>query len=312
MYRLFWSGTNKPNDEISDTVAVSSSDNDTIVIKPLNGTSTLSEERSMLMDTAILTEIERMNTGTPQADEYGNYLTDQYGYIIFESNCDVDYTEMENNLCVIINYFADRGYSNEAIRQIQRYYYHYARSFAKYETSNILEKIALCFPANGTTPHDLTEKAEEIFGQIREDGFPFVFESPVAVADIKIVFCNVKAWSNLELSAEKEHLCLYDVLYSGNENERNLEGWLHKIINEMSAMGHGEKELIIAQLLYAGSLAESEYRHDLVNEISSSVTTEPFSVESLKTSIHASFNVNIEDNLALMNYLEGVTAYEKR
>ena len=90
------------------------------------------------------------------------------------------------------------------------------------------------------------------------------------------------------------------------------KGWLHKIINEMSDFGYGEKELVIAQLLYSGSLAETEYRFDLVETIRTCIPLdkEP-TIDELKASVQENFDVNIEDNVALMDYLEGVTAYEK-
>ena len=96
------------------------------------------------------------------------------------------------------------------------------------------------------------------------------------------------------------------------ESERNLEGWLHKIVNEMCDFGYGEKDLVIAQLLYSGSLAETEYRHDLIEAIRMCIPSEKEpTIEELKVSVQEIFDVNIEDNVALMDYLEGVTAYEK-
>ena len=181
---------------------------DPIQIPVFLGNAELSEDRAALLDKGIIAEIERLSTGTPKQDENGNFLVDDHGVLIYESNCDVDYGEMERNLAVIINYFADKGYTDEAIFQIQRYYFHYARSFAKYETENVIEKMELCFPAEGTTPDDLTKKAEEVFGQIREDGFPFVFEAPVEIADIQVVFCAVKPWGDTVLMEEKETLSL--------------------------------------------------------------------------------------------------------
>ena len=158
----------------------------------------------------------------------------------------------------------------------------------------------------------MTLKAEEVFGQIRDDGFRFVFEEPDKIADIKVAFCDVNAWGNITLSEEKEELCIYDVIYSENESERNLEGWLHKIVNEMCDFGYGEKDLVIAQLLYSGSLAETEYRHDLIEAIRMCIPSEKEpTIEELKVSVQEIFDVNIEDNIALMDYLKGVTAYEK-
>ena len=283
---------------------------DPIQIPVFLGNAELSEDRAALLDKGIIAEIERLSTGTPKQDENGNFLVDDHGVLIYESNCDVDYGKMEKNLAVIINYFADKGYTDEAIFQIQRYYFHYARSFAKYETENVIEKMELCFPSEGTTPDDLTKKAEEVFGQIREDGFPFVFEAPVEIADIQVVFCAVKPWGDTVLREEKETLCIFDKVNSENEIDRNLEGWLHKIINEMSSFGYGEKELIIAQLLYAGSLSETEYRNDLIEAMRECISCErEQSIEELKVSVQNVFDVNIEDNVALIDYLEGLTVY---
>ena len=83
---------------------------DPIQIPVFLGNAELSEDRAALLDKGIIAEIERLSTGTPKQDESGNFLTDDHGILIYESNCDVDYTEMEKNLAVIINYFADKGY----------------------------------------------------------------------------------------------------------------------------------------------------------------------------------------------------------
>ena len=307
-------GTPDPPDVTEDPII---SDTPIIPDKPSQipvflGNADLSDERTALLDGGILAEIERLKTGVPKEDGEGNYLTDDHGILIFESSYVVDYPDMETNLAVIINHFADKGYTEEAIIQIQRYYFHFARSFAKYSTEELFDKIALCFPAEGTNSEALTLKAEEVFGQIRDDGFRFVFEEPDKIADIKVAFCDVNAWGNITLSEEKEELCIYDVIYSKNESERNLEGWLHKIVNEMCDFGYGEKDLVIAQLLYSGSLAETEYRHDLIEAIRMCIPSEKEpTIEELKVSVQEIFDVNIEDNIALMDYLKGVTAYEK-
>lgn len=288
------------------------SESEITVIDPIEGNSTLSEERMALLDTSILADIERLKTGVPKEDENGYYLTGENGIIIYEANYVVDYTDMEKNLAVIINHFADMGYSDEAVVQIQRYYYHFAKTFEEYKTDELFEKIALCFPKEGTNPEDLTVKAEEVFGQNRDDGFHFVFEPLEPIADITVVFCNVKAWGNTELSDENEKLCIYDACLSDAETEGTLEGWLHKIVNEMRDFGYGEKEIITAQLLYAGSLCEIEYRYDLMECIRECIPSDKeISIEELAVNVQNTFDVNIEDNVALIDYLEGVTSYEK-
>lgn len=82
------------------------------------GNTELSEERSELLDSGIIAEIERLKTGVPKEDEEGNYLTDEHGIVIYETSYVVDYPDMETNLVVIINHFADKGYTEEAIIQI--------------------------------------------------------------------------------------------------------------------------------------------------------------------------------------------------
>jgi hypothetical protein len=132
----------------------------------------------------------------------------------------------------------------------------------------------------------------------------------VQIADINVSFAYVKPWGNPSLISEREKLCIFNDFYSGNESERNLEGWLHKILNEMCDYDYGEKEIVVAQLLYVGSLAETEYRYDLLEAIRACfpVDKEP-TVDELKSSVQINFDVNIEDNVALIDYMEGETAY---
>ena len=54
------------------------------------GNTELSEERSALLDSGILAEIERLKTGVPKEDENGSYLTDEHGILIYESSYVVD------------------------------------------------------------------------------------------------------------------------------------------------------------------------------------------------------------------------------
>jgi hypothetical protein len=81
-----------------------------------------------LLEVGLLTQMERTEKGNPKTDESGSYLTDESGAIIYESNCSFDYSNVPKNLHVLINYFADKEYSETAIRQIQRFYYHNCES----------------------------------------------------------------------------------------------------------------------------------------------------------------------------------------
>ena len=275
------------------------------------GDTELSEDREELLDKNIIAHIKLMQRGYIKEDENGSYLTDEKGRLIYEYTGAVDYSNVEDNLRVMINTFSDMEYTAESIKQIQRYYFHYCASLAKYDTRDLTQKIALCFPPEGTNSEDLTKNAEKVFGQMRYDGFYFVFEESEAVAELKIEFYNVKAWGNTELSENRAHLCIIDEWYVGDGYDRNLEGWFHKLINEMSDNGYGDKDIITAQLLFAGSLAQSEYRHDLMDGIYQCISSErEKSIDELKEDVQSFFGVNIEDNISLIEYLEGVTVYE--
>ena len=281
-----------------------------VVVPTFDGNTCLSKEREEMLESNILLQIDRLKSGVPIEDDDGNYLTDENGELVYESSYVVDYIDMEANLAVIINHFADKGYSIEAIKQIQRYYFNYAWTFVKYDKDTLFEMLEMCFPANGTTPDALTEKAEEVFGQFRDDGFAFVFKEPDRVADIYVSVCDVKPWGETEVPSGKAHLCIFNELYSGDETERNLEGWLHKIINELSSHGYGEKDIIIAQLLYAGSLTEIEYSSGIIDNIRKCIDADKTqSVEDLELLVRDIFDVDIRENIALIDYLYGNTAY---
>ena len=282
-----------------------------IKIPVILGSTVLSKEREELLDKNIIAQIELMKRGYVKEDETGSYITDGNGRLIYEYTGTVDYTNVEDNLRVIVNTFADMNYTAESIKQIQRYYFHYSTSFTEYAPQELIEKMKLCFPPEGTNSEKLTKNAEEVFGHIRDDGFPFAFEETEAVADRKIEFYNVKAWGNTELIASYSHLCVIKEWFVGDSYDRNLEGWLHKIINEMSTNGYGEKDIIVAQLLYAGSLAQCEYRQDLMDGIYQCISVErERSIDELKEDVQRFFGVNIEDNIALIEYLKGITVYE--
>ena len=291
------------------TISPSDTVNKTTIPK-MDGESELSNERKEILDKNIISQIKAMEKGVLMEDENGNYLTDENGQLLYEGVIAIDYSNVENNLSVIINAFADKNYTDEAIRQIQRYYYQYCWTFVNYPTDEIIEKIALCFPSDGTDSETLTKKANEVFGQNRKDGFAFVFEETPDLAEIKVEFNNVKAWGNTSASEKYEWLCVHDYFYSDEVYDRNLEGWLHKIINEMSDYGYGEKEILIAQLLYVGSLSVTEYRYDLIDCMRQCISIErELTTEELKENVQRVFDVDIENNLPLMQYLDGETVY---
>jgi len=278
------------------------------VIPAFTGNAELSDERKAYVNHGILSEIERTMAGVPVADENGSILTDEAGSFIFEATTAFDFTNIENNLAIMINHFADKGYSFDSIQQIQRMYFHYSSNYSKYEIDELLDKLEACFPSNGTTPEALTEKAKEVFGHVREDGFPFVFEDTV-VAEFSFYFCDVKPYFNEELSEEDEMICIFDIWHSEEnaEYERNLELWCHKIVKDLQKKNMDDETIIAAQILYAASLADTEYRATLIDDLVLCFADDAmYDITVFNDKAYEIFGINIEDNVPLMEYLNEV------
>lgn len=278
------------------------------VIPAFSGNTELSDERKAYINQGILSEIERTMSGVPIADENGSILTDENGLYIYEATTAFDFTNIENNLAIMINHFADKGYSYESIQQIQRMYFHYSSNYSKYEIDDLLEKLEECFPSDGTTPEALTVKAKEVFGHVREDGFPFVFEDTV-VAEISFLFCDVKPYFNEELSEYDETICIFDIWHSEEnaEYERNLELWCHKIVKDLQKKNIEEDAIIAAQILYAASLADTEYRTTLIEDLVLCFADDAmYNITLFTDNAYEIFGINVEDNYPLMEYLKEV------
>ncbi len=277
----------------------------------LEGNDILTEERETLLAPDLVAQIEQWKKGVPVEDEEGYYLTDPDGHILYETPQAERAALLEHNLKVLINHFADKGYIQQAILQIQRYYFGYADHFKGMEPMDLLEGLERCFPSDETTSEQLTKAAEQVFGQKREDGFAFAFEPLPPMAQASICFCHVKPLEHMPLSPKLQALCIYGVWAADNEEEKYLEGWLLYILAELSAKGYGEKELMIAQLLFAGSLVECDYRPDLCGALSECISaTQEVAIVQLAQSAQRIFGVNIYDNVALIDYMEGRTAYQ--
>lgn len=280
------------------------------VIPAFTGNAELSDERKAYLNRGILSEIERTMAGVPVADENGSILTDENGAFIYESTTAFDFTNIEHNLAIIINHFADKGYSFEAIQQVQRMYFHYSSNYSKYEIDELLKKLEACFPSNGTTAEALTEKAKEVFDHVREDGFSFVFEDTV-VAEFSFYFCDVKPYFNEELSEEDEMICIFDIWHSEEnaEYERNLELWCHKIVKDLQKKNIDDETIIVAQIFYAASLADTEYRATLIDDLVLCFADNAmYNITVFNDKVYQVFGINIEDNVPLMEYLNEVIA----
>jgi hypothetical protein len=312
---IFRLGT-EPSETLTDetTLAETESDPDeTITVPEIEGNSVLSEDRQSLLDENIIKQIERITVGSPVADEDGNYITDENGELIYEAQSVINYINYEANLSVIINEFADAGYSDDAIAQVQRFYYEYADVLAKYyDSDEIIEKLMECFRKSGNTPKALTSSAKEIFGFIRGDDFEFVFEPTAEVADIKIAFCVVKINYTPELTADLEQLCIYDEWHNPNdeEYERTLKSYLYNIIESFAKDGYNNHDIVLAQLLYAGYIADTTYRADYISTLMRCIPkNESYTYDDLRAAVLEEFGADISGRRIVKDYLDGNSIY---
>ena len=194
----------------------------------------------------------------------------------------------------------------EASHQIQRFYVTYYDRFLETEYEDLVANITKCFPKEGADPETLPETMLEVFGFNRGDGFAFVF-SPIEVSTIKVEFYNVRP-SDIVLTEAEESLCIYENWRNPEDEgyERNLEGWLHNVIHVVSEKGYNDETVTLAQILFAGSLADAEYRSDWDEAIIRCFTIEDMSYDNFKLTVESEFGVCTDYNVPLMDYFAAI------
>ena len=266
------------------------------------------EGNEVFLDYSVLTYLERMEFGTPAIDEDGNYYFDVDGDIEYIADEEKYVEGVLDNLIMIINHFAKENYSIEACQQIQRFYVTYYDRFLETEFDTLVENIAKCIPREGADSETLPDKMLEVFGFNRGDEFAFVF-SPLAVAKIKVEFYNVRP-SDVILTDAEEGLCIYENWCNPEDDgyERNLEGWLHNVIRVIKDEGLNDETVALAQILYAGSLADAEYRSDWDEALIRCFTIEDMSYDNFKLTVENEFGVCVDYNVPLIEYFSVMTA----
>ena len=281
-------------------------------VNRIESDSVIAESHPELLNTSILKQIDLITKGSPFVDSDGNYSVDEYGEIIRETSHVIEYDNVKENMQWLVDRFHADGYSDEAIQQIQRLYYHYCTAFNKMTTGGMLSGLLNCIPKEGTNAEELTKNAESEFGFIREDGYPFVFEDDM-VADEYLPNFAVRDTRSSGYTEDLESLCLYGALHNAEDDgyERNLENWFHRIIGELHSVEYGEKELIEAQLLYYGSLADLSYRSDLIDAIRTCIPQDrEIGFDELKENVDQVFSVDLSANILLFEYLNGQAVFE--
>ena len=256
------------------------------------------------LDESLLAYLDRLETGVPATDEAGNYYLNADGKIVYDDSTEKHVEGVLDNLIVLINHFAREEYSINASHEIQRFYVQYYDRFLDTSFDDLTAGLAVCFPKGGADPETLHESVLNQFGFVSGDDFASVFK-PLEVAEIRVDFSNVKPHA-VELTDEYKALCIYDEVQNPEDSgyERNLEGWLYNVISACKKASLDEERIHLAQLIYAGSLADAEYRADWEETLVECLSVEDRTFDTLKLAVEAEFGVSLDGNVPVQNYFE--------
>lgn len=302
-----------PDDTVTDT---NSSPDNPFDIEPsyqfghIKGDAVVEFEdgNEIYLDTSLVAYLERLEFGVPATGADGNYYFDADGDIVYDMSTEKHVEGVLDNLITLINHFADKEYSMEASHQVQRFYVKNYSKFLGTEYEDLVAKIEICIPKTGADAETIADTVFEVFGFSSGDGCAYLFE-PFRVAEIKVLFCDVLP-SDTVLADDEELLCIYDNWRNLADDgyERNLEGWLHSVIRVATEAGFDEETTIVAQILYAGSLADAEYHSDWDEALIRCMTVKEWTFDNLKLAVQNEFGVCIDYNLPLIAYFEAKQA----
>lgn len=285
-------------------------DNFGVTLDPSTGNYVIEfdEGNEVFLDTSLIAYLERMEQGVPDIDENGNYYLYNDGDLVYDESQEKDLEGVLDNIILLINHFAKREYSMDASHQIQRFYVEYYDRFEGVTFDEMANKMAECFPSGGADPEELNDKVIEVFGFNRGDECAFVF-SPLTLAEVKVEFYNVLPLE-VEVTDEMESLCIYDSWHNEEDDgyERNLEAWLHSVIKVAQDANLSEEKIIVAQIVYAGSVADAEYRSDWADALVKCLSIEDWSYDNLKLAVEAEFGVCLDNNVPIQEYFEALDA----
>ena len=266
------------------------------------------EGNEAYLDESIVSYLERMDQGVPAIDENGNYYLYDDGDVVYDYSGEKKLEAVLDNVILLINHFVKENYSMEAIHQIQRFYIEYHDRFEEVPFEELSEKLEKCFSVEGADPDTLNQTVIEVFGYNRGDECAFVF-SPMTVAPIKVEFYNVLP-KEVELTESMELLCIYDSWMNEEDDgyERNLESWLHNIIYVAKEADISDEKIVVAQILYAGSIADAEYCSDWASALIECLTIDNWTFDSLKNAVESKFGVSIDYNVPIQEYFNAISS----
>ena len=78
--------------------------------------------------------------------------------------------------------------------------------------------------------------------------------------------------------------------------------WLHNVIKATSEAELSEAKIIVAQIVYAGSIADAEYRPDWADALVKCLFIEDWSYDNLKLAVESAFGVCLDYNVPIQEY----------
>lgn len=266
------------------------------------------KRNEVFIDPNLIPYLERMEKGIPAVDDEGNYYLYNDGNIVYNASQEKDVDGVLNNIILLINYLAKENYSMDASRQIQRFYIEYYERFDNVPFEKMISNIAKCFPKEGADSDKLNDKVNEVFGINRGDECAFVF-TPLTFSEIKVEFYNVLPL-DVDITEKMKSLCIYDSWHNEEDDgyERNLETWLHNVIKATSEAELSEEKIIVAQIVYAGSIANAEYRPDWADALVKCLFIEDWSYDNLKLAVESAFGVCLDYNVPIQEYFASLDA----
>ena len=73
-----------------------------------------------------------------------------------------------------------------------------------------------------------------------------------------------------------------------------------------SEAGLSEEKIIVAQIIYAGSIADAEYRQDWSSALVKCLSIEDWNYDNLKLAVDAEFSVCLDYNVSIQDYFESL------
>lgn len=278
----------------------------------LEGDSTISPEREILLEPNIIKTIDFANSRLPILNEEGNYYTDENGNLVCYAIDVRDYTGMKENLIVIVNAMADAGYPIEPIWYAQRLYFECYDMIDKFATQDMLDRIMTVFAKTGNTVESVAFLAKEHLEIERTDNCSFVFDEVISPSNIiptmDEVRCNIPSnWKD-----EYQKYSIYDrwVLEHGeSEYKDNQIQYLHIIVYKMVEMGVSEYDIRLAQLIYSSYLSNVRYRSEWLTILLDTFSKGTPNYVLLCQNMNELFGADMNGNQEIADYYDGISTF---